>query len=185
MYGQKTRFVLIDCKEIGNRLFLYVGALRRVRSHAERRSHLRVDESQEAGSAATGHSGGGQPLRRDSGGRRDLRQVRRRADGDRPQGPGRRHGALRLEGVRPPGGHRRPRLDGEGDEEGQHRGKRPTAGLRAHRLQGGPGISEGDGLRGQLCLGQQELHDVPHPASFCKGTECGSASGIFYFFTNA
>ena len=146
-----------------------VGALRGIRPHVERRPHVRFHESQEAGSTATGHPGGRQPLRGDTGGRRDLRQVRRRTDGHRPQGPSRGHGALRVEGLRTPGRDRRPRVDGEGDEEGQHRGQRPAAGVRAHRLQGGPGVPEGDGVRGQLCVGQQELYDVSHQASVRKG----------------
>lgn len=48
--------------------------------------------------------------------------------------PGVRHDSLRLARHGPSGGDGRARCDGEGDEEGQDRGKRPAVGVCSHQF---------------------------------------------------
>ena len=70
---------------------------------------------------------------------------------------------------------RRAGSDGEGDEAGQDQHQRPAAGLRAHQLQGGTGLPQGHVVRGQLRLGQPQLHDVSLPPGESPGH--GSSEG--------
>lgn len=75
----------------------------------------------------------------------------------------------------PPPLDRRAGCHGEGHEEGPHLGQRPSAGVCAHHLAGGPGLPEGDGGGGELRLGQPLLHDLPHQTGEWAGRGAGPA----------
>ena len=102
----------------------------------------------------------GKPLLRDAGGR--PREVLRREDGEalrpRPRRPGRRHGALREQGVRPPGRVRLPEGVRRGDEAVRHHGEGQRARVRALLVEGGAGLLRSDGLRSQHGLREQAGH---------------------------
>ncbi|XP_061618651.1 RNA-splicing ligase RtcB homolog isoform X3 [Phyllopteryx taeniolatus] len=147
--------------EGGLRLGRGQGALRGVRQDAAGRPQQSLVQGQEEGPPAAGNAGSGKPLRRDPGGGRDLRRLRRQEDGRGPQGSGVRHDTQRQPRPRTSGGDGRARRHGEGDEAGQDRGERPAAGVRPHRVARGAGLPEGNGGRRELRLGQPLVHDLP------------------------
>ena len=102
-----------------------------------------------------------QPLRGDSGGGRDLRQLERAPHGHRARRAGVPDDPLRVTRDGPPGGDGRAGGDGARDEARPHRAERPAAGMRADRKPRGPTLPGGHGGRRQLRVGQPRLHDIP------------------------
>ena len=102
-----------------------------------------------------------QPLRGDSGGGRDLRQLERAPHGHRARRTGVPDDPLRVARDGPPGGDGRAGGDGACDEAWPHRAERPAAGVCADREPRGPALPGGHGGRRQLRVGQPRLHDLP------------------------
>ena len=147
------------------------GALRGVRADAERGRGQGLRARAAPRPAAAGHAGGGEPLRGDPGGGRDLRRRRREEDGNRVRRPGGDHGALGQPRTGPPGRVGLAGGHGESDESVRNRGQRSAARLRTHPVPRGPGLSPRNGRSGQLCVGEPVGADVLDAASVQQGVQ--------------
>ena len=138
------------------------GALRGVRPNAECRRCEGVHSRSETRSAPAWHLGRWKSLRRDPGGRRDLRCGSGEEDGDRSLWTGGRHDPLWKPGIGTSGGVGRSCGHGARDGALRHRGERQTAGMRTHPVTRGTGLSKRNGGCSELRVGEPVCADVPH-----------------------